>query len=270
MLGPELVCVCMLFRENSVVASDALATLIKYIAGQSSIIATLPLIGSTVLRSLLHGRTAADLSEYYTPEIRKQLSGLAGRPVFAKLLGEICSHVADLAPASRGRNSPVLRDCNTVITFLLYLCDNVQLAFEADVRARLMTQIAEEGWSLAQGGGTGEECGYDTRSFLHSGIHAPCLSKVHERGDYPKDKKAAEESSAREGGCDKPFESSRKKTGNPVLHLLHLLSITRVHYWHYTDGVLCCSELCRGALYLCVQASRPLRCSRDSSERREK
>jgi hypothetical protein len=259
--------VSLLFREGSVVASDNLATVIKYIAGSSSIIATLPFIGSTVLRKLLQGRTAADLAAHYTPAIRKDLCGLAGRPVFANLLGEICSHVADLGPASRGRNSPVLRDCNTVLDFLLYLCDNVQLAFEPDVRARLITSIAEEGWSLAEGGGTGEAGEYDTHSFLHSGIHAPSLPKVRERGDYPKDKKSAEETSGREGGCDKPFESSRKKTGHPLLHLLYVI---RVHYRHRTERVLCSCALRRGAVYLRVQASRGLLSSRHSPERRQK
>ena len=226
---------CLLFREGSVVASVNLAIVVKYVAGSSSTIATLPFIGSTVLRALLQGRTAADLAERYTPATKKELCGLAGRPVFANLLGEICSHVAGLGPASRGRNSPVLRDCNTVLDFLLYLCDNVQLGFEADVRDRLINRIEEEGWSLAEGGGTGEAGEYDTHSFLHSGIHAPSLPKVRERGDYPKDKKSAEETSAREGGCDKPFESSRKKTGHLFLRLLYVIG---AHYLFGTDGVL--------------------------------
>jgi hypothetical protein len=208
--------VCSLFRKGSKVVSKSLATLVKFVAGDSSIIATLPFIGSRVLRKLLQGRTAAELPEHYTPDIRIALSGLAGRPVIAKLLTEICSHVTLLPPASRGRNSSELHDCDTVLAFLLYLCDNVQLAFKPDVRARLMVRIAEGGWSPAEGDGPGSG-GYDTHSFLHSGIHSPCLNKLRERGHYPKDKKASDETSAHDGGCDKPFESTRRKTGNRMI-----------------------------------------------------
>jgi hypothetical protein len=276
-LGPELKRVCMLFRDSSPVVSEALSTIIKYVAAESSLIAMLPFIGSTVLRTLLQDRTSAHLPEHYTPEIKMQLSGLTGRPVFSKLLTEICSHVTDVG--SRGRNSSVLRDCDVVIAFLLYLCDNVQLAFESDVRARLMTRIADEGWSLAEGGGPGEagSGGYDTRSFLHSGIHSPNLPKVRERGDYPKDKKAADETSAHDGGCDKPFASSRKKTGNPMnlpfprqaCDLSLPVSVSAYHWHHDADHEMYYFALCRGALYLRVQTSCALRMARHFPQRRE-
>lgn len=183
----------------------------------------MPLIGSTILLELLEKcPSARDLPQYFTPVVRKKLSGLAGQPVIASLLHEICGHVSTLddsiQPArTRSVQEPQLvRDCNTVLAFLRYLCDNVQLAFEPAMRQRLLKRIAEEGWSRAEGSMDVE---YDPSEFLESGVFctSPGLGKHRERGRFAKDTKTSDESSTKDGGCDKPFGTGRNRTGkHPV------------------------------------------------------
>jgi hypothetical protein len=203
-----------------VVVTKTLATLVKFTAGDSSVIATLPLIGSTILLALLDKCSSArDLSQHFTPIVRQQMSGLAGQPVIASLLGEICSHISSLddssvpARATRSVQEPQLvQDCNTILVFLRYLCDNVQLAFEPAMRRRLLSRIAEEGWAPAEGS---MQVDYDQSEFLLSGVSCtnPGLGKHRERGTYSKDAKLSDESSTRDGGCDKPFGTGRNRTG---------------------------------------------------------
>lgn len=204
-----------------------LAMLVKYVAADSSIIATLPLIGSTILRKLLDDchHSARQLPDKYTSTLKAELGGLAGQPVVSVLLQEICAHVKTMPAQTQGavtrgsvlNDDPSILDCNAVLAFLRYLCDNVQFAFEPDMRQRLFERIDNEGWSLAEGNEVSadeDDGGYDKHEFLHSGIHSPNLMKVRERGVYAKDAKAKDEKSSQEGGCDKQFNPSPKLTGS--------------------------------------------------------
>jgi hypothetical protein len=220
--GKEVVGLCLLFRTKSTVVTKSLATLVKFVSGDSSVIATLPLIGSIVLRKLLDdcGHSALDLPKHFTSRVRMQLSGLAGQPVIASLLSEICSSISSLQDSvthTRTRSLhelPLVSDCNAVLAFLCYLCDNVQLGFEPEMRKRLFKRIDEEGWERGKGGvETGKDPVYDVNGWLKEGIHCPNLPKVRSRGRFGKDGKASEECCAREGGCDKPFAQGNARTG---------------------------------------------------------
>jgi hypothetical protein len=212
----------MLFRGGSLLVSNALATLVKFVAGDSSVIATFPFICTIVLIELLQDQAVGTLPQRYTPAIQTQLRGLSGQPVVATLLGEICSHVT-AATVPNTRSGTVTRECQCVIAFILYLCYVVQLSFDPAMRGRLITRYEREGWSPAEAGGNGLDEGYDTKSFLHSGIHAPNLREVRKRGTYPKDSKPAEETLARDGGCDKVFDYKRRRTGNNASDVFYLI-----------------------------------------------
>lgn len=222
-LGKQLKDVCELFRTKSSVLSESLATVVKFAAGQSSVIQTIPFKATVVLNELLGDNcTAVTLSARYSAVIRSQLSGLDGQPYVAILLQEICTKADACGRVSRSHS--VLRDCDVVLSFIRYLCDIVQLAFVPDARARLIALATEE---MAPGAPTAHQVppgddeddtahrDYDFKEFYTHGVHAPWLRKLRERGKFPKDTKSDQERANREGGCDKSFEKKKNKTGTP-------------------------------------------------------
>jgi hypothetical protein len=227
-LGKQLNAVCELFRKGSTVLSEALATVVKFASGRSSLIQTVPFKATVLLNKLLGDNCAAtSLRSRYSAAIRSQLSGLDGQPWLAILLDEICIKAAGDGRASR--SDPVLHDCEVVLSFVRYLCDIVQLAYRPEARANLVALASDEMDGEAPDDddededeeGDANACSYDSTEFLRDGVHAPGLNKLRERGKFSKDAKADQERASREGGCDKSFEAKKNKTGTPQSDFFH-------------------------------------------------
>jgi hypothetical protein len=222
--GPELRQVCELFRTESTVVTTALSTFAYWTGKDSSAQATVPLTCIPTLRSIISGGVGS-LIDSYTRGKKVLVGGEAGLPLITEILDELCTLIR--ANPRPSRNCPVLRDCGVVLKFLDYLCDTVLLSYDPEMRARLLLRLSTDGWlpgavSACGDGDPGTEepvsHEYDTDGFLGNGIHMPYLKRNRWRGSFKKDAKASEETSSRDGGCDKPFPQMQGKTGVFLCH----------------------------------------------------
>jgi len=215
-----------LLRRNSIVCGHHFAEFVLCVSANSSLVSTLPVCCVFILRDVV--KEGPDfLKDTFTAFHRRCFDHSVGQPLLSGIIDNIItSRPANESEATDSDIENWKADAQTILNFLIYVCDSIALTLPPSDRLRLLQEgrsVEEKGFWAIQTVARPDFRAYDTeeiKDFVLSGVQYPSWPKQQDRGTYQKDldtssgsRRKADPDLEDNMACEKNFTAGKSRTG---------------------------------------------------------